>query len=51
MQCEVCKNTEATVHLTQIINGKMQKVDMCESCAKEKGVSDPTGFSLADMLK
>lgn len=28
----------------------MKKVSLCESCAKEKGVTDPTGFSLADML-
>jgi protein arginine kinase activator len=28
----------------------MKKVCLCESCAKEKGVTDPTGFSLADML-
>ncbi len=50
MLCEVCKHEEATVHLTQIISGKMQKVDLCEKCAKEKGVADPAGFSLADML-
>ena len=29
---------------------KVQKVDLCEACSKEKGVSDPTGFSLADLL-
>ena len=23
---------------------------LCESCAEEKGISDPTGFSLADVL-
>ena len=28
----------------------MQKVDLCEACSKEKGVDDPTGFSLADLL-
>ena len=28
----------------------MQKVDLCEDCAKHKGVNDPTGFSLADLL-
>ncbi len=50
MKCDVCKETEATVHLTQIISGTMHKVDLCESCAKAKGVSDPTGFSLADLL-
>ncbi len=50
MKCDVCKEAEATVHLTQIVSGAMQKIDLCESCAKAKGVSDPTGFSLADLL-
>src|SRR3954468_24344857 len=50
MLCCVCKEKEATVHLTQIAGDKMQKVDLCEECAKEKGVNDPAGFSLADLL-
>ena len=50
MLCCVCKEKEATVHLTQIAGDKMQKVDLCEECAKTKGVNDPTGFSLADLL-
>ena len=50
MQCDVCKTKEATVFLTQIVEGKMQKVNLCESCSKEKGVNDPTGFALADLL-
>jgi protein arginine kinase activator len=50
MLCNLCKKNEATVHLTQIVDNKMQKVDLCEACSKEKGVSDPTGFSLADLL-
>ncbi len=50
MLCCVCKEKEATVHLTQIQGDKMQKVDLCEECAKQKGVNDPTGFSLADLL-
>jgi len=54
MVCCVCKQKEATVHLTQIAGEKMQKVDLCEDCAKEKGVSvnDPSGvgFSFADLL-
>ncbi len=49
MKCQFC-HEPATVHLTQIVGGKMQKIDLCEKCAKEKGVADPTGFSLADML-
>jgi protein arginine kinase activator len=50
MLCNFCKKNEAKVHLTQIVDNKMQKVDLCEVCSKEKGVSDPTGFSLADLL-
>jgi len=50
MLCNVCKKNEATVHLTQIVDNKMQKIDLCEACSKEKGVNDPTGFSLADLL-
>lgn len=38
------------MHLTQIAGEKMQKVDLCEECAKEKGVNDPAAFSFADML-
>jgi protein arginine kinase activator len=50
MLCCICKEKEAKVHLTQIVGDKMQKVDLCEECAKNKGVNDPTGFSLADLL-
>jgi protein arginine kinase activator len=49
MLCSICKQKPATVHLTQIAGDKMQKVDLCEECAKTKGTSDPT-FSLADLL-
>ncbi len=49
MLCCICKVKPATVHLTQIAGDKMQKVDLCEDCAKTKGTGDPT-FSLADML-
>lgn len=49
LKCSNCDN-QATVHLTQIINSKIIKVDLCESCAQAKGVTDPEGFSLADLL-
>ena len=50
MNCDVCKSSEATVFLTQIVQGKMQKANLCEQCASSKGVTDPTGFALADLL-
>jgi len=50
MQCDACQSEEATVFLTQIVNGKMQKVNLCPACAKAKGVDDPAGFQLTDLL-
>lgn len=49
LKCDLC-GKPATVHLTQIVNSKMHKVDLCEACAQAKGVTDPGGFSLADLL-
>lgn len=49
LKCDLCANP-ATVHLTQIVNNKVHKVDLCETCAQAKGVTDPSGFSLADLL-
>ena len=49
LKCDLCSKP-ATVHLTQIVNNKVHKVDLCESCAQAKGVTDPSGFSLADLL-
>ncbi|MGC6423360.1 MAG: UvrB/UvrC motif-containing protein [Lentimonas sp.] len=49
LKCNHC-NKEATVHLTQIVNNKIHKVDLCEECAQKKGVTDPQGFSLADLI-
>ncbi|HTT55747.1 MAG TPA: UvrB/UvrC motif-containing protein [Opitutaceae bacterium] len=49
LKCDLC-GQPATVHLTQIVNNKIHKVDLCEECAKAKGVTDPSGFSLADLL-
>ncbi len=49
MKCDYCEK-KATVFLTQLAEGQMKKVCLCDSCAKERGVTDPTGFSLADML-
>lgn len=49
LHCDLC-GKPATVHLTQIVKNQIQKVDLCEECAQSKGVTDPEGFSLADLL-
>jgi protein arginine kinase activator len=50
MFCDVCKSKEATVYLTEIIDGKMRKINLCETCSKEKGITDPKSFALAEEL-
>lgn len=50
MQCQFCKKAPATVHYTQIVANEVKKVDLCDACAKEKGINDPTVFSIADLL-
>ncbi|NJM36538.1 MAG: excinuclease ABC subunit B [Akkermansiaceae bacterium] len=49
MKCDFCAK-KSTVFLTQLVDGQMKKVCLCDECAKERGVTDPTGFSLADLL-
>jgi protein arginine kinase activator len=50
MQCSICKEKPASVHLTQIVGEKVQKLDLCEECAKAKGLNDPQGFAMADIM-
>ena len=49
MDCDIC-GKHAKVHLTQLVGGQIKKITLCDDCAKEKGVTDPTGFALAEML-
>ncbi|MBI1882733.1 MAG: UvrB/UvrC motif-containing protein [Chlamydiae bacterium] len=50
MLCEVCHKKQATVHYTEIIQNKMMKINLCEPCAKEKGIDVYSKFSVADLL-
>ena len=49
MDCDKC-GKPAKVHLTQLVGGKIKKVALCNECAAQSGVTDPTGFALADLL-
>lgn len=48
-QCSNC-GKPATIHLTQIIDSQIHKVDLCEDCPHKKSVTDSEAFSLADFL-
>lgn len=51
MLCEECGKNQSTVHLTKIINGKVNKVHLCEECAnKHKGLDFESSFSIHNFL-
>ena len=50
MLCELCKQSQATVHLTEIVNEQMTELHLCESCANQKGAQVESHFGLSDLL-
>lgn len=53
MICEICKKSQAKIHVTQFKEGDKIAVHLCQDCAHEKGLSGPsinTHFSVADLL-
>ncbi|MBL7016099.1 MAG: UvrB/UvrC motif-containing protein [Kiritimatiellales bacterium] len=49
MKCDLCEK-EAVVHLTQVVNGEMREVHLCEEHAKEQGIDINSPLSITDIL-
>lgn len=50
MLCDECGKNKATVHLTEIVNEQVTKLNLCEGCAKQKGSDVEQHFGIADLL-
>lgn len=50
MFCESCHKKEATVHLTQVIEGNVKKLHLCEECANKSGFDIKGPMSITDVL-
>ena len=50
MVCNICGQTEATIHLTEILNNQMVEVHLCESCAEQKGADFQSHFDFNKLL-
>lgn len=51
MQCEICKQNEAAVHLKHAINGEVREVHLCSDCAAKNGfIAKVSPASLTDFL-
>lgn len=50
MKCEMCEDQDAVVHFTQVIDGKVKKLHLCEGCAVKSGLDIENPAALTDML-
>jgi protein arginine kinase activator len=50
MKCECCHKTEATIHLTQVIDGEVKKLNLCQICAQKNGIDLNSPISITDVL-
>ena len=51
MICQRCKKRDATVHLTEIIQGEKREKHLCEQCAAEDGITLKTQVPLSQLLE
>lgn len=50
MLCDICHEKSATVHLTEIVNGKVTELHLCQECAQVKTEELKHQISLTDLL-
>jgi len=50
MQCQVCQQKEATIHLTEITDGVRNEIHLCEQCAMEEGIAVKSKLSINELL-
>ena len=50
MKCQSCEN-QATVHLTNIVNGQKQAIHLCQECAEKKELIKQQELNLSAILQ
>lgn len=50
MQCQICNKNDATIHLTEITNGKREEMHLCEHCAAEQGIAVKSSIPVNELL-
>ena len=46
-KCQIC-GKRASMFLTQIVNGQVSELALCEACARAKGLFDPQSLTFAE---
>ncbi len=50
MVCDICHKNSATVHLTEVVNGKVNEVHLCQECASEKAEEIQKQLNVSDLI-
>ena len=50
MHCQICNENDATIHLTEITNGKRAEMHICEQCAAEQGLAVKSSIPVNELL-
>ena len=50
MQCQICNNKDATIHLTEITDGVRSEMHICEQCAAEQGIAIKSHIPINELL-
>ena len=48
--CQMCEQQDATVHLTQVMDGEVRKLDLCKACAAKSGINVDESMALTNLL-
>jgi protein arginine kinase activator len=50
MQCQICQKAEATIHLTEIVEGLRSEMHICERCAQKQGIAVKSQIPINELL-
>ena len=50
MQCQICNNNDATIHLTEITDGARSEMHICEQCAADQGIAVKSHIPINELL-
>jgi protein arginine kinase activator len=50
MQCQICNKNDATIHLTEIVDGTRTEMHICEQCAVEQDIAVKSHIPINELL-
>jgi len=50
MQCDSCHQNEASIHVSQVVDGNSRELHLCEECAEESGLNVQNVMSIPEIL-